>query len=277
MTGDELGETAVAPNFSTRWVGRAYHYVEQTGSTNDRLQAMDGTGDGHHLPEGAVVVTNYQSAGRGRMARRWEAPAGTSLLFSTLFRPGWPAEHGMWLMMLGSLATAEAIETVADVPVRFKWPNDLLVEVDGAWRKVGGLLLETRLDAGGNVTTAVLGIGINVNQSADQLPDAIYPPTSLRLASGGPLSRQALLVACLNRLEWHYDAAANGRSPRNGWRKRLITLGQTVTVSTNSSKAPLEGVAEDVDQWGRLLVRDQAGQLQAIAAGDVTLHEAHQK
>jgi BirA family biotin operon repressor/biotin-[acetyl-CoA-carboxylase] ligase len=176
--------------------------------------------------------------------------------------------------MLGSLAAAEAIESVAHIPVRLKWPNDLLVERGGAWSKVGGLLLDTQLDAGGKMTTAVLGIGINVNQSATQLPDTIYPPTSLRLVTGSPLSRQTLLVTCLERLEWRYDAAANGRSPRDDWRNRLMTLGHTVTVSTHGSAAPLEGVAEDVDQWGRLLVRDQAGQLQAIAAGDVTLHEA---
>jgi BirA family biotin operon repressor/biotin-[acetyl-CoA-carboxylase] ligase len=185
----------------------------------------------------------------------------------------------MWLVMLGSLAAAEAIETVAGIPVRLKWPNDLLVEVNGAWRKVGGLLLETRLDPSGNVTTAVLGIGLNVNQAADQLPDAIYSPTtptSLRLASGRTQSRRELLAACLGRLERHYEAAANGRSPQPAWRERLITLGDTVTVSIDGLTPSLEGVAEDVDPWGCLLVRDQSGRLHTIAAGDVTLREPHQ-
>jgi BirA family biotin operon repressor/biotin-[acetyl-CoA-carboxylase] ligase len=273
MTGNELSETAVQPLLTTRWIGHAYHYLERVGSTNDLLLEMVATADEQRPPGGTVIVTDYQSAGRGRMKREWAAPPGTSLLFSILFRPGWPAEQGMWLMMLGSLAAAEAIESVAHIPTRLKWPNDLLVEVDGTWRKLGGLLLETQLNPSGNVTTAVLGIGINVNQSADQLPAAIYPPTSLRLASGRPLSRLALLIACLTRLEWHYDAAAKGGSPYNAWRNRLITLGKMVTVSTTGSTAPLEGVAEDVDQWGRLLIRDQAGQKQAIAAGDVIISQ----
>lgn len=271
MIGHELSEAAVTTTLTTRWVGRSYHYVDRIGSTNNRLQEMVAAADG--LPAGAVLVADYQTAGRGRLARRWEAPPGTSLLFSTLFRPGWPAEQGMRLTMLGSLAAAEAIETVTAIPVRLKWPNDLLVEVEGEWRKVGGLLLDAQLDSGGCVATAIVGMGMNVNQAADQLPDAVYPPTSLCLAAGVPVSRRALLLACLERLEWHYEAAAGGRSPHDGWYKRLVTLGEAVTVSNNGAGLSVKGVAEDIDQWGRLLVRDQAGTVHVIAAGDVTLRE----
>jgi BirA family biotin operon repressor/biotin-[acetyl-CoA-carboxylase] ligase len=268
MADEELSDAAVRPLLPTRWIGHTYYFVDRIGSTNDRLLQMAAE---EQPPTGTVVVADYQTAGRGRLARHWVAPPGTSLLFSTLFRPGWPAEQGMWLTMLGSLAAAEAIETVAAIPVRLKWPNDLLIEVESEWRKVGGLLLDAQLDATGRVTNAVLGIGINVKQTAEQLPDAAYAPTSLSLAAGVPLSRRALLVACLERLEWHYEVAASGRSPRNEWIKRLITLEKAVTVSMNGAEFSVQGVAEGVDQWGRLLVRDPDEQLHVIAAGDVTL------
>lgn len=279
----ELSATAVQSQLATRWIGRHYHYLAQVDSTNTRLQEMLAMGVAHgplDPPAGTVITADYQTAGRGRLARRWEAPARTSLLFSVLFHPGWPAEQGMWLTMIGGVATAEAIEAMVGIPVQLKWPNDLLVEVEGSWRKVAGLLLDTQFDAAGNLSKAILGIGINVNQTAEQLPDAPYPPTSLRLAAGHILSRRALLVSCLERLEKHYEAAVNGRSPRNAWYNRLITIGRVVTVSTNPANGTatyLEGTAEDVDQWGRLLVRTPSGELHRVAAGDVSLRDQQAK
>jgi BirA family biotin operon repressor/biotin-[acetyl-CoA-carboxylase] ligase len=272
MERHELSVTAVSELLTTRWVGRSYHFRERVGSTNDLLQEMVAAGDEQYPPAGTVIVADYQSAGRGRMARRWEVPPGTALLFSTLFRPGWPVERGTWLTMLAAVATAEAIEALTGVAIGLKWPNDLLVEGGGEWCKVGGLLLDSRLDGQNDVNTAVVGIGINVNQTADQLPDAVYPPTSLWLATGRPISRLALLTACLERLEAHYELAASGRSPRAEWHKRLVTLGKRVTVTSNGLPL-IEGTAEDVDEWGRLLVREAAGSLQTVAAGDVSLRQ----
>lgn len=274
MIEQELSATAVQPLLTTQWIGRTYHYLEQVDSTNTRLQAMTAARPAGDPPAGTVVTADYQSAGRGRLARRWEAPAGTSLLFSVLFYPGWSAEQGLWLTMLGSMAAAEAIEQTAGIPVRLKWPNDILIEAGSGWRKVAGLLVDTQLDPEGRISTAIVGTGINVNQTAAQLPDALYPPTSLRLATERIHSRQALLVACLERLERHYEAANNGHSPREAWYNRLMTIGKPVTISlhtVNGTVTYLEGTAEDVDQWGRLLVRTSSGEVHTVGAGDVTL------
>lgn len=269
---DSLEAAAVDPLLTTTWLGRPYHYIAEIGSTNDRLKEWVAAGSAEDPPAGTVLLTDYQSAGRGRLGRRWEAPPGSSLLFSALFRPGWPATRGGRLTMLAGLAVAEAIEATTGMEVGLKWPNDIMVTHGGQWRKVGGLLLDSQLD-GDRLATAVLGVGLNVNIPAEALPDAITPATSLMVVTGAPVSRQALLAACLRHLEQQYDAADRGRSPRSLWSERLITLGQTVSVSTASSAAALIGLAEGTDDAGNLLVRDEGGVLHTIAAGDVTLRD----
>ncbi len=263
----ELNKAAVGAALTTRWLGRAYRYAAELDSTNEQMKqwAADGA------PHGAVLLADYQSAGRGRLDRRWDAPPATSLLLSVLLRPAaWPAERGGWLTMLAGLAAAEAVEAVAGLPARLKWPNDVLVAQDGRWRKTCGLLLDATLD-GERLATAIVGIGLNVNVPAAALPDFATPATSLLAAGGHSVSRRALLVELLARLEDHYAAADAGQSPAAAWSARLATLGQAVTVSAAGSAAPLAGVAEGVDEWGRLLLRDAAGHLHTIAAGDVTL------
>lgn len=269
---DQLTETAVQPALTTRWLGRPYHYVDTIGSSNDRLKEMVAAGDEQHPPAGTVLLTDYQSQGRGRLNRRWQAPPGSSLLLSVLFRPDWPAEQAHWVTMVASLAAAEAIEAAADLTVGVKWPNDLLVAGDGDWRKVSGLLLEGVLGDDGRLQSAILGIGINVNIPPSQMPQSVMTPaTSLMIACGLPLSRLALLVDFLQRLETGYEAAAHGRSPQPAWNQRLIMLGESVQVTNLAEGKRLVGVVEGTDAWGRLRLRDDEGQEHAVAAGDVSL------
>lgn len=264
----ELDEEAVRAALTTVWLGRPYLYQATIDSTNDYLKELAAD---PAYPAGTVLLADYQSAGRGRLARRWEAPPGASLLFSVLFRPGWPAERGPWLTMLAGLAAAEAIEAVAGLPAHLKWPNDVVLDHEGQWRKAAGLLLDTSLDGRGRLESAILGIGLNVNTPPAALPEAPTPATSLLAVGGRPVARLPLLVALLERLEQRYTAADAGRSPQAKWAERLITLGRPVTVSAAGSGGVLTGMAEGVDEWGQLLVRDDAGRLQAVAAGDVTL------
>ncbi|MEW5989236.1 MAG: hypothetical protein AB1791_21635, partial [Chloroflexota bacterium] len=136
-------------------------------------------------------------------------------------------------------------------------------------RKVGGLLLEGEFE-GDHLQTAVLGIGLNVNLRPEELPPVIFPATSLLAELGRPVSRLALLVALLQRLEERYEAADGGQSPQPAWDERLVTRGRPVRVSGATT---VSGVAEGTDEWGSLLVRDAAGALRVVAAGDVTLRE----
>ena len=180
----ELAATTVLPTLNTKWIGRVYSFFPQTNSTNDLLKEAVLAGDVTHPPAGTVFLTDFQEKGRGRLNRRWEAPPGTSLLFSVLFRPAWPARQLSWLTMLAGLAVTQAIEEQTNLQVSLKWPNDVLLRHDHSWRKVCGILLEGHLSEGNHPGYAILGIGINVNIPADQLPETAVPATSLLVADG---------------------------------------------------------------------------------------------
>ena len=261
---DTIKKAAILSQLKTKWLGRPAHVVARLGSTNTTLREMAAGG----APAGALLITDYQEEGKGRFDRRWEAPAGTSLLFSLLFRPGWPSERTPWLTMCAGLAAVEAVEAETDLDAGLKWPNDVMLATDGGWRKMGGLLLETELKDE-QFQLAVLGIGLNVN-----IPPAQLPATgaiSLLAASGQRTRRVSLLATLLECLEGHYEAADKGKSPQPAWKSRLTTLRQRVRVT--GGLQTVEGTAEGTDAWGRLLVRDEEGRVHAIPAGDVTLRE----
>jgi BirA family biotin operon repressor/biotin-[acetyl-CoA-carboxylase] ligase len=266
---DDLEETAVLPKLGTQWLGHAYEYMDTITSTNDVLKQRVRDGSGIEPPHGMVLVTDYQSEGRGRLGRRWEALPGTSLMLSLLLRPHWPGEKSLWLTMIAGLAAAEAIEALTTVSISLKWPNDIGTEIDGIWHKLGGLLVEGNMGANGRLESVVIGMGVNVNMSQDQLPEGITPVTSLLVAAKERISRQALLIELLASMETWYETAVTGQSPASAWEKRLITVGQDVKVS--QSGEVLWGTAVGVDEWGQLQVQNADGEIKTIAAGDVTL------
>ncbi len=267
----DLQATAVLPHLTTRWLGRPYYYHETIGSTNDWLKELVARGSAQDPPAGTVALANFQNQGRGRLERRWEAPAGSSLLFSLLLRPHWPAEKGNWLTMMASLAAVRAIGAVCALPTGIKWPNDVMVRHQGQWRKAGGLLLEGDLDENGRFNSAIIGIGLNVNVPVEELPQAVTPATSLLAAAGKPVSWRALLLALLAELEQLLDRGAAGESPHAAWEARLITLSQQVQVTFIGNGRILHGTATGTNDWGHLLLTDYAGDVHTITAGDVTL------
>jgi BirA family biotin operon repressor/biotin-[acetyl-CoA-carboxylase] ligase len=185
---DSLAPDGVKPLLHGRF-GRVYHYAEVAPSTQ-RMLADD-------KEEGAVAVAEDQTAGRGRLGRTWEAPAGTSVLVSVVLLPAMRAARLPELSLVAGGAVKEAISDVTGIEPTIKFPNDVLI----AGRKVAGILAESRE---GRV---VLGIGVNVNQTREQLPpDAQTEPTSLRVELGEPVDRAQLLAAILLRLEQAYDA-----------------------------------------------------------------------
>ena len=178
---------AVVPRLRSRF-GREYTYVESCASTQ-RLLPPD-------APEGAVAVADEQTEGRGRLGRRWEAAAGTSVLCSVQLRPAVGATHFPELTVVGAEACAEAIRTVTGLEPALKHPNDVLIR----GRKVAGVLGEA---GDGRV---VLGTGINVNVPAEELPvDVRIPATSLVAETGEPVDRIELLVELLAALERRYE------------------------------------------------------------------------
>jgi len=189
---DSLAPEAVLPRLRGRF-GRPYKHVGSTPSTQLLLPA--------EAPEGALVAAEEQTAGRGRLGRRWLAPAGTSLLCSLQLRPSVSPERLPELTGVAARATAEAVAALTGLEPSLKFPNDLLV----GDRKVAGILAEAREER------VVLGIGINVNVPASALPqDVDRPATSLLVETGRELDRAELLAELLDHLEGRYDAWLSG-------------------------------------------------------------------
>jgi BirA family transcriptional regulator, biotin operon repressor / biotin---[acetyl-CoA-carboxylase] ligase len=189
---DSLAPDAVRPLLRGRF-GRVYRYAEVTPSTQRML--------GEDSAEGAVAVTEEQTEGRGRLGRRWEAAAGSSILVSVLLVPRVEPSRLPELSLVAGGAVAQAIAEITGIEPAIKFPNDLLIGM----RKVAGILAES---SEGRV---VLGIGVNVNQTAQELPaETLTPPTSLRVVLGEPVDRARLLAAILLHLERDYDAWTTG-------------------------------------------------------------------
>ena len=185
-------------------------------------------------------------------------------------RSGRPSECVL-LPLLAGLAVAEGVEEVAQLPVRLKWPNDVVTKVDGEWRKFSGVLLESEYDGPDQPAYVILGIGVNVNIPAEQLPETSFPAASLMVAAGARLSRLDLLAAILGRLEHLYEAAEQGWSPQQAWNERLIMRGEVVKVSRLGPESDLVGIFAGTDGQGRLLLRDEDGRVHTVTAGDVSL------
>ena len=189
---NSLAPDAVRPLLRGRF-GKVYRYAEVTPSTQ-RMLAEDSA-------EGAVAVAEEQTEGRGRLGRRWEAAAGSSILVSVLLVPSVEPPRLPELSLVAGGAVAQAIAELTGIEPAIKFPNDLLIGM----RKVAGILAES---SEGRV---VLGIGVNVNQTAQELPaDTLTPPTSLRVVLGEPVERARLLAAILLHLERDYDAWTTG-------------------------------------------------------------------
>jgi BirA family biotin operon repressor/biotin-[acetyl-CoA-carboxylase] ligase len=232
--------------------------VPSTGSTNEDLAAAGGD-------EGQVLITEEQTAGRGRMGRSWVSQPGAALTFSVLLRPdSVPAERRGWLSLLAGVAAARSVRAVSGLPATLKWPNDVLI----TGRKLAGILAEQAADG-----AVVIGMGINVATTADALPAG---PGGLRGTSiaveGGKVLRQQLLVQILRELERHYLAFRGNPDPvatglLGEYRTLCTTLGQRVRVELPGG-ATLTGEATDVDAEGRLLIA-AGGAVTPLSAGDV--------
>ncbi len=248
-----------------RRAGWDIRYLAHVDSTNTALLEAGRQGAG----EGLVYVTDEQTAGRGRLDRRWIAPPGTCLLLSLLFRPPEPfTHHAPRFTMLCGMAMADAVEIVSGVAVQLKWPNDLIITEMETWRKVAGMLSEI----GSGVDTSpflVVGIGLNVNVPAELLPDLAPNATSLLVEGGQPVERAALLDAFLTRVEAYRAAMQAGTDVLDQWRQRLAWMGHAVQVHTPTDS--VTGIAEDVDETGALWLRLPDGSRQTFSVGDVSL------
>jgi BirA family biotin operon repressor/biotin-[acetyl-CoA-carboxylase] ligase len=240
-----LGPAFAEPLLRGRF-GRPYLYHEQCETTQRLLDAAQ--------PEGAVAVCEEQTDGRGRMGHRWEAPAGTSILASILLRPP-PERRSAELTLVAGVATAVVVERATGLAAQLKWPNDVMLDR----RKVAGGIAELKDGA------VVLGIGLNVNQTPDQLPaETKAVAGSLRSITGRAYERGPIFADLLLELELRYD----------GWREggldalyddlgaRDFLRGRRVTVDG------VAGTAQMIGRDGRLVVGTESGPV-IVESGEV--------
>ncbi|MFD3998968.1 biotin--[acetyl-CoA-carboxylase] ligase [Streptomyces sp. NPDC058548] len=236
--------------------------VTSTGSTNSDLTAR-----ADELPEGAVLVAEEQTSGRGRLDRSWTAPARSGLFLSVLLKPAVPVHRWGWLPLLTGVAAATGLAKAAGVDMSLKWPNDLLVSVGGEERKTGGILAE-RAGADG----IVVGLGINVTLREDELP--VPAAGSLLLAGAVSTDRDTLLRAVLRSLDDWYGVwvRADGDPAESGlqaaYAAGCATLGRRVRAELPGERM-LEGEAVALDGDGRLVVATEGGGQEAVGAGDI--------
>jgi BirA family biotin operon repressor/biotin-[acetyl-CoA-carboxylase] ligase len=214
--------------------------------------------------EGTVVVAQEQTAGRGRLGRSWLSEKGKNLTFSVILKPGSPAEIGGLVSLLAGLAVAETLGSVGGLSPECKWPNDVLL----GGRKVCGILTESTI-TGGTLTRAIVGIGLNVNQTA--FPgDLQPPPTSLMIETGHEFNLTAVLSALLGTLERRYSDFRTGKYDTiiREWKKLSTTIGQTLSIKTGEGE--IRGLATGVAPDGALLVEVNGSQ-RKIHAADITI------
>jgi len=206
------------------------------------------------MPEGAVASADHQTGGRGRGGRTWEDAPGTSVLCSVLLKPP-PRRRAAELTLVAAVATAETVERALGLTAQIKWPNDVMVDR----RKVAGGLAELREGA------VVLGLGVNVNQTRDQLPtDARIPAASLRTIDGRLHDRETILADLLAELERAYEAWLAG-----GLDALYVQIGardflRGRRVSVNGTTGTALMIARD----GRLEIETESGAV-AVESGEV--------
>lgn len=247
---------------ATRLVGREIRYLAETDSTNRQAYALGEAGAG----EGLVVIADRQTAGKGRMGRTWASPPGVNLYLSILLRPPLPPQAAPQLTFVSTLAVSRAIRAVSGLEPTHKWPNDVLI--DG--RKVAGLLNEMSAETD-RLRFVVLGIGVNLNMTADQFPAELrMPATSLLLAGGEPVSRAHFARTLLQQLDALYaEYLLRGPAPiMAAWEARCDLVGRRVEIDESGS-GKVCGTVAGIDRDGALLLTLADGSTERVLAGDV--------
>jgi len=249
----------------TRIIGRDIRVFERTTSTNDIMARLAGDG----VKEGAVVFAESQSRGRGRLGRPWISPPRKGLWFSVLLRPDLAPQSATQLTVAAATALARAVARQTGLAPDIKWPNDILI----GGKKVAGILTELTAELD-HVKEVVLGIGVDVNLDAAELPrDLRKTATSLKMECGQAVDRAELAVVILRELDDDYERIRRGQfdAVAAEWQQRCGTLGRPVTIRVGDRV--IRGRAESLDAQGALLLRTQHGHLERIIGGDVTMEK----
>jgi BirA family biotin operon repressor/biotin-[acetyl-CoA-carboxylase] ligase len=269
----ELGDAFAAVRPRLGRLGTSWRYYATVGSTNDVAVALAAGAGDRAAAEGAVVIADAQTAGRGRRGRTWFSPQGSGLYLSTILMPGRasssPERATSLVTLAAGVALAEAIERVTGLAAQIKWPNDLLV----GRRKLAGILAEgLAADRAGAVGHVVLGYGINVGRMSVPV-ELLERTTSLETELGHAVDRPAVAAESLAAVASRYDDLLAGRFDAilDAWRRRSpSSQGTRVTWTPGGvSTSTVSGLTAGIDDGGALLVR-LAGGIERVVAGELT-------
>ena len=259
MAESTFDRAAFSARLGTRRLGRRLIARGEVSSTND--VAWEALAEG--APDGAAVVADVQTAGRGRDGRRWHQSAGQGLALSLLLHPGCERRQLATLPLIAGLALARALERLG-ASAELKWPNDLLL----SGRKVSGILAESRgAPQGGDAV--VVGAGVNVLQSPEDFPPELAPLATSLAMEGCATTREAVAAEFLNELEplWTLMQEGGREQVLEAWRARAGIWGREVRAQTPAG--PRVGIARELDADGGLVIEQADGQRVTIVAGDV--------
>ena len=253
---------AIKPILHTRLFGKNIHYWAEVDSTNAALTRLAKEGQ----EEGTVVIADAQSAGRGRIGKRWFSPPGVNLHLSVLLKPSIKVTEARFLTLIGSLAIADTVASY-NLKTQVKWPNDVLVND----KKVAGVLADVQLQ-NGQIDHLVLGMGVNLNIDRPMMDlyfgEAAAGATSIYEALGKAIDRNAFAAQLLEQLERHYFAfLEKGKDPvLEQWREQSF-LGRRVSVKEEDMH--VEGIALNLDAEGCLIVALDDGSSIRVREGEV--------
>jgi len=245
---------------NTEIVGKKLFLFDSLDSTNTCAKMLAET----DMEEGAVVLADYQTEGKGRLGRQWLSDPGKNLLLSAIFRPSIGKEQAGLLTFFAAVSVARSLEAVTHLPVECKWPNDLLITS----KKCCGILLENSFSQD-TIAYSIIGIGINVNQHTFDT-ELQAKAISLRQATGKDIDRKTILQAVLQELDAQYRNIQNAGfdSVLHEWNKRCTMFGKTANVAREGTK--VSGTAVGLSPEGGLILHTAHG-METVYAGDVTV------
>lgn len=258
---DIINEMRIREYMHTKWMAKNIIYLPVTDSTNTQAKRLGEEGAEH----GTLVVTQCQTAGRGRRGRSWESPEG-NVYFTFILRPDVEVSRASMITLISVLALAKAIEKVTGLHTQIKWPNDVVAN----GKKLCGILTESSTDLE-YINYVVVGIGINVNQTSfpDELADKA---SSLLLELGHSVNRGAVLGEFLNLFEVYYDIFIKTEDMSaliDVYNEMLVNCGREVKIIEKDKERILKAIG--IDENGGLIVENQEGVRESIISGEVSV------
>ena len=254
-------QETISKAINTKWAGKTVHFAKETDSTNEWIKKLAR----EQAPEGTLAVAEFQSAGKGRLGRKWEAPEGSSVMMSILLRPVFEPQYAAMLTLVMGLSVAQAVQDL-DISVSIKWPNDVVV----SRKKICGILTEMGLE-NGKIREVVIGDGINVN--LENIPEELQDKaTSLYLETGRKYDRNRIIGLVMEKFENNYVKFVQTCDLSlmiDEYNAMLANRNQPVRIL--DKKNPWEGMALGINEQGELLVRDDTGEIRTVRAGEVSV------